>query len=51
MNPNEPKGLCSSCNRAVALDAETCPYCNAPLSTKGIEPDILGAEAEITREP
>ena len=23
-----------SCNRAVELDAEVCPYCNAPLDTK-----------------
>ena len=31
MIPAEPKGLCTSCNRAVDLDADVCPHCNAPL--------------------
>ena len=26
------KGLCSSCNRAVELNAATCSYCGAPLN-------------------
>jgi predicted amidophosphoribosyltransferase len=46
----ELKGLCSGCNRAVALDAETCPYCNALLSTKRVGPDTPGAQAEKTPE-
>jgi len=46
MNRNEPKGLCSSCDRANPLDAETCPLCNAPLSTKGLTSETSGAQAE-----
>jgi predicted amidophosphoribosyltransferase len=38
MIPVEPKGLCTSCNRAVDLDAVVCPHCNAPLETGGTRP-------------
>ena len=38
MIPAEPKGLCTSCNRAVELDAKVCPHCNAPLDTGGTQP-------------
>ena len=38
MIPAEPKGLCTSCNRAVDLDAAVCPHCNAPLDTGGSQP-------------
>ncbi len=40
MDPEQPKGLCSNCNRAVELDAEVCPYCNAPLTNRpSVSPD------------
>jgi predicted amidophosphoribosyltransferase len=45
MNLKEPKGLFSSCNRAVALDADTCPHCSAPLSTKGLTPETPDSQA------
>lgn len=31
MKPSNPKGLCSTCNRAVEVDAEICVYCGATL--------------------
>jgi hypothetical protein len=38
MIPTEPKGLCISCNRAVDLDADVCPYCNALLDYSASRP-------------
>jgi len=38
MIPEEPKGLCTSCNRAVNLDAKVCPHCKALLDGGGSQP-------------
>lgn len=39
MGPSEPKGLCSSCNRAIELNAAICSYCGAPLNNDQTAPD------------